>query len=79
MSEPKEIEFTLAKAILAHVPFDGWSEAAFSAAVADVGMDLDAARAACPRGALDLAVAAHRTGDREMVATLELADMGAMR
>jgi ubiquinone biosynthesis protein COQ9 len=50
----------LLDAALPHVPFDGWSEATFRAAVADTGVDPALARAACPRGALDLAVAFHR-------------------
>jgi ubiquinone biosynthesis protein COQ9 len=57
-------------AALAHVPFDGWTEATFAAAARDAGIDLAEARVLCPRGAVDLAVAAHRRGDAEMVAAL---------
>jgi ubiquinone biosynthesis protein COQ9 len=58
----------LLDAALPHVPFDGWSEATFRAAAAEGGVDPALARAACPRGALDLAVAFHRRGDDAMVA-----------
>ena len=56
----------LLDAALPHVPFDGWSEATFRAAVIEAGADMAAARAVCPRGAVDLALAYHRRGDEEM-------------
>ncbi|MCU4654108.1 COQ9 family protein [Roseibacterium sp. SDUM158016] len=66
-------------AALMHVPFDGWSDAAFRAAAADAGVPLDEARALFPRGALDLALAFHRRGDAEMVERLKSADLSALR
>ena len=66
-------------AALAHVPFDGWSDAAFEAAAKDCGLSPDQARAIAPRGALDLAVAYHRQGDSQMRAALAAADLDAMR
>ena len=54
-----------------HVPFDGWSEVTFKAAAQDTGIELAMARAVCPRGALDLALAYHARGDAEMVARLK--------
>ncbi len=69
----------LLAAILPHVPFDGWSEPAFRAAIEDTGVPPTLARAACPRGALDLAVAFHRRGDQAMVARLRTADLSALR
>lgn len=56
----------LLNATLLHVPFDGWSEAAFHAAVVDSGVSEAVARAVCPRGAVDLAVAYHNRGDAVM-------------
>ncbi|MEP3846034.1 MAG: COQ9 family protein [Paracoccaceae bacterium] len=53
-------------ATLLHVPFDGWSEAAFQAAVIDSGVSEAVARAVCPRGAVDLAIAYHNRGDAIM-------------
>ncbi|WP_238368745.1 COQ9 family protein [Mesobacterium pallidum] len=74
-TDPKQ---QLLEAIGMHVPFDGWSETAFRAAVAETGIDPALARAICPRGALDLAVAAHEAGDAEMMrraAEMELSEM----
>lgn len=69
----------LLQAALSHVPFDGWSEATFRAAVADAGIDPALARVICPRGALDLAVSWHRQGDARMVAALAAEDLAALR
>ncbi|WP_376877293.1 COQ9 family protein [Albirhodobacter sp. R86504] len=69
----------LLAAILPHVPFDGWSEPAFKAAVGDLGVDPDLARVLCPRGGVDLAVAYHLAGDRAMEAALAKADMSALK
>lgn len=69
----------LLDAALMHVPFDGWSADTFAAAVRDSGMDLTVARAICPRGAVDLAMAFHRRGDALMVARMQAADLAAMR
>lgn len=79
MAVPKTTEQLLLDAALDHVPFDGWSEATFLAAIADTGLDIATARAACPRGALDLAVAFHRRGDAEMRLRMATADFGAMK
>ncbi|HEY9038458.1 MAG TPA: COQ9 family protein [Roseovarius sp.] len=69
----------LLDAAAAHVPFDGWSEAAFVASARDAGVDIAVARAACPRGAVDLALAYHAAGDRAMLDRLEAADLSDMR
>lgn len=69
----------LLDAALNHVAFDGWSEASFDAAVQDVGIDLGVARVICPRGAVDLAIAYHLRGDKEMVARFEREDLSALR
>ncbi len=69
----------LLDAAAAHVPFDGWSEAAFAASARDAGIDIAVARAACPRGAVDLALAYHAAGDRAMLDRLAEADLGDMR
>ncbi len=60
----------LLDAILGHVAFDGWSEAAFRAAAGECGIEPALARAHCPRGAVDLAADHHRRGDRRMAAAL---------
>ncbi len=69
----------LLAAILVHVPFDGWSAQSFDAALSDSGVEAGLARLACPRGALDLALAYHRAGDDEMLARMASADLGGMR
>ena len=69
----------LLDAILPHVAFDGWSSAAFKAAIAETGHDPVHARMLCPRGAVDLAVAYHNRGDRAMIAALKEADLSHMR
>ena len=69
----------LLDAALMHVPFDGWSEATFKAAVSDTGLSPTVARAVCPRGALDLAVAFHKRGDAAMVAAVKAADFSQMK
>ncbi len=69
----------LLDAALMHVPFDGWSETSFRAALRDAGVDATVARGLFPRGAVDLAVAYHRRGDAAMVARLAETDLSAMR
>ena len=69
----------LLDAALPHVAFDGWSEATFRAAVAGCDLDTVEARMIAPRGALDLAVAYHRRGDRAMLDALAAEDLGALR
>jgi ubiquinone biosynthesis protein COQ9 len=77
--DPRMTEDRLIDAALLHVPFDGWSEATLRAAAADTGVDLALARALYPRGAVDLALAFHRRGDRRMAEALAIADLGALR
>lgn len=78
MAEP-DVKTRLLEAAKPHVPFDGWSEAAFRAAMHDTGIDEGLARATCPRGALDLALAFHEAGDRAMLDRLAAEDSGALR
>ncbi|WP_407648301.1 COQ9 family protein [Harenicola maris] len=67
--EPKqqEIREELLRAAMDHVAFDGWSETTYRAAVAQSRIDAQVARAACPRGAVDLALCFHALGDEEML------------
>jgi ubiquinone biosynthesis protein COQ9 len=75
-ADPKD---QLLDAALLHVPFDGWSPATFDAAVKDSALDPALARALCPRGAVDLAVAYHKRGDARMLEALAEADLSEMR
>lgn len=74
--DPKQ---ALLEAALPHVPFDGWSEATFRAAIADSGLSPGLGRAICPRGAVDLAVAQHKAGDAKMTDTLRADPMEGLR
>ncbi|MBE3640561.1 COQ9 family protein [Mangrovicoccus sp. HB182678] len=74
-----DVKTRLLEAILPHVAFDGWSDPAFRAAAADSGIGTELARAVCPRGAVDLALAFHAAGDAEMVRRLKADDLSAMR
>lgn len=76
MTDTKE---KLLDAILPHVPFDGWTEASFAAAVEDSGIAPALADGLCPRGAADLAVAYHRRGDQRMLERLVQADLSEMK
>ncbi|WP_022704638.1 COQ9 family protein [Pseudorhodobacter ferrugineus] len=67
------------QAALGHVPFDGWTEVTFRAAVADSGVADGLARALYPRAGLDLALDYHRTGDGAMVERLASANLASMR
>ena len=78
MPETPDLE-ALLDAALAHVAFDGWSEATFAAAASDAGLTRVEAKALAPRGALDLAIAFHRRGDREMVKAIEKVDLSTLR
>jgi len=69
----------LLDAALPHVAFDGWTEATFRAAVEDTGIDPALARALCPRGAVDLALAFHARGDAMMLELLGAAHLDGMR
>ena len=77
--DPTATRESLLDAALTHVAFDGWSEAALKAAAADTGIDLGLARVLFPRGAVDLAVAYHRRGDRLMLERLAATDLSALR
>lgn len=69
----------LLDAALLHVPFDGWSEATFQAAMRDAKIAPGVARAVCPRGAVDLAIAFHRNGDQVMLDKLAATDMSGLK
>ena len=74
-----EIKVRLLEAAAMHVPFDGWSEGAFAASARDADVDIAVARAVCPRGAVDLALAFHEAGDAAMLERLGAEDLSAMR
>jgi len=69
----------LLDAALAHVVFDGWSQATLRAAAEDAGVIIEEAEALFPRGGVDLALAFHARGDAAMVAAIEAEDLSALR
>jgi len=78
-SDSQDLRDQLLDAALVYVPFDGWGEATFRAAISDSGATPGLARAVCPRGAVDLALAFHARGDALMLARLQAQDLTAMR
>ncbi|MEP5155535.1 COQ9 family protein [Planktotalea sp.] len=69
----------LLDAALNHVVFDGWGDATFAAAVQDTGLEPEFARACCPRGGVDLAIAYHQRGDRLMLERFASEDLSNLR
>ncbi|MEJ1992358.1 MAG: COQ9 family protein [Maritimibacter sp.] len=69
----------LLDAALNHALFDGWSAATLEAARVDLGISAAAAQMIFPRGAVDMALAYHKRGDRMMVEVLKTEDLSAMR
>jgi len=74
-----EARNALLDAAMIHVMFDGWGPETLKMAIADSGVDTALAALACPRGAIDLAVAFHRRGDAQMMAALQATDMDEIR
>ncbi|MDO6522746.1 COQ9 family protein [Shimia thalassica] len=69
----------LLDAALMHVAFDGWTEVTFEAAIVDAEVNPVVAKALCPRGAVDLAVAYHKRGDQQMLERFASEDLSALR
>ena len=70
---------TFLDAVLAHVVFDGWSRTAMDAAANELGVDAAQLKALFARGPVDMALAWHERGDREMIARMKATDMEGMR
>ncbi|MDX1486372.1 MAG: COQ9 family protein [Alphaproteobacteria bacterium] len=66
-------------ATLAHVPFDGWSDKALAAGIADAGQREALAKLAFPDGPADLAAYYCAFADRRMVAALDAEAVAEMR
>ncbi len=69
----------LLAAILAHVPFDGWSDRSLRAGTEDAGADLATLRRAFPRGVAGVLAFWAAESDRAMLAALEEHDLAEMR
>ena len=61
----------LIRAILLHVPFDGWSATAIANGAADIGIEPAEAALMFPNGAIDAVEAFTDLADREMAAGLD--------
>lgn len=70
-SETTSRQDQLLTAMLPHVVFDGWSDAALAEAGRDLGMSPGEVKAHAPRGALGMAALFHRKGDQQMVSALK--------
>ena len=76
--EPSEARDRVLDAVLAHAPFDGWSDKALAAAAADLGIEPDEARRAFPGGALDLIGYHSARADRRMAEAAAQLDFSAL-
>ncbi len=76
---PDALRDRLLDAALVHVPFEGWSEATFRAALRDEGVSRDEARMVFPRGPVDLALSYHRRCDARMVEHLKSENLDDLR
>lgn len=69
-SQTAQIREAIIDACRFHVAFDGWSDAVLNAAAIEAGVPISDAKAAFPRGAIDLAYQFHLSGDRELARVL---------
>ena len=76
---PLELRAPLVEAMLAHVPFDGWSEAALRNAAADIGVTPEMAELSFPGGAAEALDAHLQFADEKLKAALDALDLPAMR
>ncbi len=78
-TDPADPAERLLDAALAHVAFDGWSQATLEAAITDTGINPLLARALFPRGGLDMSLAYHRRGDAMMLEAFEARDLSGLK
>jgi ubiquinone biosynthesis protein COQ9 len=69
----------LLRAVLPHVPFDGWSERALKAGASDIAMSIATVRALVPGGGLELIELHSMATDDEMIRCLSEQGGGTMR
>lgn len=74
-----ELRPLLVDALLPHVAFDGWSDAALAAAATDVGIEHDRARLVFPDAGIDMVTAYIEKADRDMTAELERHGIAGMK
>lgn len=76
---PDELRPDILKAVLAHVPFDGWSPAAMDRAAADLKIERGIIDLAFPGGPVDLIAAFSARADDEMMAAIARDDFSALK
>lgn len=74
-----ELRPQLVRAILLHVPFDGWTGRALEQGAADLGIDPAVARLAFPGGAIDMVDAYIAEADKAMAAALDTPEFRALK
>lgn len=74
-----EIRAAIAPDLAVNAAFDGWTEAAITAAAAGHGVDPDVARLAFPNGAIDMIAAWFEAIDRAMIAAVPDAALAGMK
>ena len=77
--EDEAIKDKVLEHALQHVPFDGWTKAAFESALEDANLDLETGYRLFPKGEADLPIYFHEYGDKKMLEALAEADLYAMR
>ena len=75
----EDLRKELLRAVLPHVPFDGWSDRALKAGASDIAMPIATMRALVPGGGLELIELQSISMDDEMILCLLEQDGGAMR
>jgi ubiquinone biosynthesis protein COQ9 len=79
-SEADRIQcLALLRAVLRHVPFDGWSPVALKAGATDLGLGLPKALLLVPGGMSELAELFHEEADRQMLEALAQYDLGKLK
>lgn len=76
---PEELQVPLMEAMLNHVAFDGWSVAALKLAADDVGITVEMAELAYPRGAIEVLENHLRHADQRLATALAEMDLPAMK
>lgn len=76
---PDELRPDILKAVLAHIPFDGWSIAAMDRAAADLKIERGIIDLAFPGGPLEMIAAFSARADDEMMAALARDDFSALK
>ncbi|MFN3371785.1 MAG: COQ9 family protein [Sphingomonadaceae bacterium] len=74
-----ELRPHLVRAMLLHVPFDGWTGRALEQGAADLGIDPAVARLAFPGGAIDMVDAYIAEADKAMAAALDTPGFRALK